>query len=70
MNQTERELEFLNAVDALTIQLGAALAIPRAVLPTYMYPTRHGPLRIQPFAGKAAPKIYCRFINPHPGFSL
>ena len=60
-----RELEFLSAVDVLTIEIGAALATPHARVPTYVFPTWHGVLRIQPFAGQIAPKIYCRFANPH-----
>ena len=30
-----------------------------------MFPTWHGVLRIHPYAGKVAPKIYCRFLKPH-----
>src|SRR5258706_179096 len=33
--------------------------------PTYVFPTSHGVLRIRPFAGKFAPKIYCRFVKPY-----
>lgn len=60
-----RELEFLEAVDALMIEIGAALAAPHEHIPTYVFPTWHGVLWVRPFAGKLAPKIYCRFANPH-----
>lgn len=65
MNKTEREREFLNAVDALTIQIGAALTVPDEHIPTYLFPTWYGVLRIQPYTGESAPKIYCRFANPN-----
>ncbi len=64
MNTNDRQLEFLSSVDAVLAELGAALSVARVRTPAYAYPTWYGVLKVEPFLGKLAPKIYSRFANP------